>query len=180
MGWLVPESRNNVRDRENSWGTRYVNITAFVTTLECSLSRGDVLLKRRRSAVSKRCDLLNILWSIVVPERVRSKCGKRRRWAYSGRRGGRVRRTREDWRRWGKVRRSANRKKNKKKIMTVTSLGRQGEPASGGYPGGGGGGGERRGDGTGGRVGASSSSSACLRPWPGFFRSNRFLLIKNT
>lgn len=33
-----------------------------------SLSRGDVLLKRRRSAVSKRCDLLNILWSIVVPE----------------------------------------------------------------------------------------------------------------
>ncbi|XP_011063776.1 PREDICTED: uncharacterized protein LOC105151644 [Acromyrmex echinatior] len=36
--------------------------------LEYSLSRDDVLLKRRRSAVSKRCDLLNILWSIVVPE----------------------------------------------------------------------------------------------------------------
>jgi len=55
--------------------------------------------------------------------------------------------------------------------MTVTSLGRRGEPASGGCRG------RRASRGwDGGRVGASSSS-ACLRPWPGFFRSNRSLLI---
>lgn len=55
--------------RDNSQSTRYitVNITVFVTTLEFSFSRGDALLKRRRSAASKRCDLLNILWSVVVP-----------------------------------------------------------------------------------------------------------------